>query len=217
MGNSAYLEHNGRMVISSTLIACLLFSIYLGGHLDPCLSIQVSYYPNVSSWNLYSIMLMPVPCGCLASKSGRLTISTVVKVITLLVTYFQLTRLLSSHVLAEPHLVVLKHYGKREVLHLIDQMEDCFNHPFEFDPEAIESTRKVRGASAVEPGQWGYGINVYGKRWRYHAKASEKGTLNTAMYGFGSDEEYSRVQAYLHSHGGYQLEVVSTGHIPLGR
>ena len=140
-----------------------------------------------------------------------------VKVIALLVTYFQLTRLLPSHVLVEPCLVVLKHYGKREVLHLIDQMEDCFDHPFEFNPEAIESSRKVRGASAVEPGQWGYGINVYGKRWRYQAKASEKSTLNAAMYGFGLDEEYSRVQAYLYSNGGYQLEAVSTGHIPLGR
>ena len=140
-----------------------------------------------------------------------------VKVITLLVTYFQLTGLLPSHVLAELCLVVLKHYGKREVLHLIDQMEDSFDCPFEFNPEAIESTRRTRGASAVEPGQWGYGINVYGKRQKYQAKASEKSTLNAAMYGFGSDEEYSRAQAYLYSHGGYQLEAVSTGHIPLGR
>ena len=139
-----------------------------------------------------------------------------IKVIALLVTYFQLTGLLPSHVLAEPHLVVLKHYGKREVLHLIDQMEDCFDHPFEFNPEATESTR-TRGASAVEPGQWGYGINVYGKRRKYQAKASEKSTLNAAMYGFRSDKEYSRVQAYLYSHGSYQLEAVSTGHIPLGR
>ena len=139
------------------------------------------------------------------------------KVITLLVTYFQLTRLFPFHVLAEPCLVVLKHYGKREVLHLIDQMEDCFDHPFEFNPEAIESTSRMRGASAVEPGQWGYGINVYGKRWKYQAKASEKNTLNAAMYGFGSDKEYSRVQAYLYSHGSYQLEAVSTGHFALER
>ena len=162
-------------------------------------------------------------CSChhhvvaLPLKVVALLFSQFVKVITLLVAYFQLTGLLLSHILAELRLVVLKHYGKREVLHLIDQMEDCFDHPFEFNPEAIESSRRVRGASAVEPGQWGYGINVYGKRWRYQAKASEKSTLNAAMYRFGSDEEYSRVQAYLYSHGGYQLEAVSTGHIPLGR
>ena len=69
----------------------------------------------------------------------------------------------------------------------------------------------------MEPRQWGYGINVYGKRHRYQAKYSEKSTLNAAMYGFGLDEEYSRVQEYLYSHGGFQLEVVSTGHILLGR
>ena len=104
---------------------------------------------------------------------------------------------------------MLKHYGKKEVLHLIDQMEDCFDHPFEFDPEAIDSARKARGASAVEHGQWGYGINVYGKRRRYQPKATEKSTLNAVMYGFQSDEEYARVQAYLQSHGNYQLEAVS--------
>ena len=104
---------------------------------------------------------------------------------------------------------MLKHYGKKEVLCLINQMEDCFNHPFEFDPEAIDSARKVRGASAVEHGQWGYGINVYRKRRRYQPKATEKSTLNAAMYGFWSDEQYARVQAYLQSHGNYQLETVS--------
>ena len=100
-------------------------------------------------------------CSChhhmvtLPLKVVALLFSLFVKLITLLVTYFQLTRLLPSHVLVEPCLVVLKHYGKREILHLIDQMEDCFNHPFEFNPEAIESSRRVRGVSAVEPGQWG--------------------------------------------------------------
>ena len=104
---------------------------------------------------------------------------------------------------------MLKHYGKKEVLHLINQMEDCFDHPFEFDPEAIDSAGKARGASAIEHGQWGYGINVYGKRRRYQPKATEKSTLNAAIYGFWSDEEYARVQAYLQSHGNYQLEAVS--------
>ena len=113
--------------------------------------------------------------------------------------------------------MVLKHYGKKEVLCLIDQMEDCFDHPFEFDPDAIDSARRTRGASAVEHGQWGYGIYVYGKRCKYQAKSSEKSTLNAAMYGFRSDEEYSRVQAYLQSHGNYQLEAVSTVLIPLAR
>ena len=79
LGNSAYLEHNGRMAISSKLIACLLFSIYLGGHLDLCLSMQVSYYPDVSNWNLDGTMLMLLPCGHLSSNSGHLAIFIVCK------------------------------------------------------------------------------------------------------------------------------------------
>ena len=88
-------------------------------------------------------------------------------------------------------------------------MEDCFICPFKFDPEAIDSARKARGASAVEHGKWGYSINVYGKRCWYQPKATEKSTLNEVMYGYQSDEEYTRVQAYLQSHGNYQLEAVS--------
>ena len=68
------------------------------------------------------------------------------------------------------------------------------------DPEVVQAERATRSASAVKPGQWGYGINVYGKRRRYQAKPSEKSTLNAAMYGFWSDE-YNRVQAYLRTHG----------------
>ena len=162
-------------------------------------------------------MSMQLPCGHLDTKSGCLVSFDVCKSNHLASHLFQLTRLLPFMFFAELHLVVLKHYGKGEVLHLIDQMEDCFNWPFEFNLDAIDSARRVRGASAAEPGQWGYGINVYGKRQKYQAKASEKSTLNAAMYGFWSDEEYLRVQAYLSTHGGYQLEAVSTGHIPLGR
>ena len=103
--------------------------------------------------------------------------------------------------ISEPCLVVLKHHGKKEVLRLIDEMEDEYDWPFRFNPEAVHAERATRSASAVEPGQWGYGINVYGKRRRYQAKPSEKSTLNAAMYGFWSDEEYNRVQAYLWTHG----------------
>ena len=205
------------MAISYKLVTCLLLLICLGGRLDLCLSIQVSYYSKVSNWNISSTMFMQSPCGHLATKSDCLAIFDVCKSNHLASHLFPIDRTPPFHVLAEPHLVLLKHYGKREVLHLIDQMEDCFDCPFEFNPEAIESARRMRGASAVEPGQWGYGINVHGKRQKYQAKASEKNTLNAAMYGFRSDEEYSRVQAYLYSHGGYQLEAASTGHIPLGR
>ena len=72
---------------------------------------------------------------------------------------------------AEPKLVVLKHYGKKEVLGLIDSMEECYNQPFSFDPELLEA-RRGRTGSAIEPGHWSYGINVWegqevpGKVWR---------------------------------------------------
>ena len=111
--------------------------------------------------------------------------------------------------------MVLKHYGKKELYTF--QMEDCFDHPFQFNPDAIDTARRTRGASAVEHGQWSYGIYVYGKRHKYQVKSSEKSTLNAAMYGFRLDEEYLRVQAYLWSHGNYQLEAVSTRIIPLGK
>ena len=112
---------------------------------------------------------------------------------------------------------MLKHHGKKEVLRLIDEMEDEYDQPFRFNPEAVHAERATRSASAVEPGQWGYGINVYGKRRRYQAKPSEKSTLNAAMYGFWSDEEYNRVQAYLWTHGNYKLEAVSPCFIFLAR
>ena len=51
----------------------------------------------------------------------------------------------------------------------------------------------------------------------YQAKPSEKSMLNAAMYRFWSDEEYNRVQAYLWTHGNYQLEAVSPCFIFLAR
>ena len=92
-------------------------------------------------------------------------------------------------------------------------MEDCFDQPFKFDPELIEA-RQRRGGSAIEPGHWDYGINIYGKARRYRATPGETPTLNSAMYGFDSDEEYMRVQAYLRMHGGFQLEMVTLDRWP---
>ena len=47
-------------------------------------------------------------------------------------------------------MVVLKHHGK-EVLRLIDVMEDEYDWPFRFDPEVVQAERATRSASAVEP------------------------------------------------------------------
>ena len=159
----AYLELNVRMAISYKLVACLLLLICLGGCLDLCLSIQVLHYPKVSNWNISSTMLVQSPCGHLATKSGCLSIFHVCMSNCLASHLFPIdwTSSISCSCRATPGGV--KTLWKKEVLHLIDQMEDCFDRPFEFNPEAIESARRTRGASAVEPGQWGYGINVYGK------------------------------------------------------
>ena len=47
----------------------------------------------------------------------------------------------------------LKHHGKREVLQLINQMEECFDRPFVFDPDKVEP-KWHRAASAITPGHW---------------------------------------------------------------
>ena len=108
-------------------------------------------------------------------------------------------------------MVSLKHHGKREVLQLIDEMEDCFDRPFVFDPDVLEP-RQGRAASAIAPGQWFYGVNIYGQARKYKTHPGEAATLNVAMYGFESEGEYNRVQAYLKVHGGWQLEAVSVVH-----
>ena len=102
----------------------------------------------------------------------------------------------------------LKHYGQKEVLALIDRMEDCFNRPFVYDLDKVEPQRGW-ATSAVEPGHWFYGIQIYGQARRYRTKLGEVPTLNVALYGFASEAEYLRAQMYLRVHGGWQLEAVS--------
>ena len=89
----------------------------------------------------------------------------------------------------------LKHYGKKEVLALIDSMEDCFDRPFVYDQDRVEP-RRGWAASAMEPGHWFYGIQIYGQARKYKTKPGEVLTLNAALYGFTSEAEYLRV------HGG---------------
>ena len=88
--------------------------------------------------------------------------------------------------ISEPQLVSLKHHGKREVLQLINQMEECFNRPLVFDPDKVEP-KWGRAASAITPGHWFYGVNIYGQRRRHKSCPGEVPTLNAAMYGFESE------------------------------
>ena len=53
---------------------------------------------------------------------------------------------------------------------------------------------------------WGEGIHVFGVI--QSLKGHQTANLMADSYGFASAEELSRVQKYLHKHGGWQLEQV---------
>ena len=57
------------------------------------------------------------------------------------------------------------------------------------------------------PGSWGEGIHLFGAP--QPLKGHHTASLMADSYGFASTEELSRVQKYLHEHGGWQLEQVS--------
>ena len=65
------------------------------------------------------------------------------------------------------------------------------------------------GAGASSTGSaspWGEGILVFGTV--QPLKGRQTANLMADSYGFASTEELSRVQKYLHEHGGWQLEQV---------
>ena len=79
-GAAGKLSDVGGKYCIQTLFVCEKFVLSKYGNcLDLHLSIQVSYYPNVSNWSLYSTMFMLSPCGHLSSKSGHLAIFIVCK------------------------------------------------------------------------------------------------------------------------------------------
>ena len=65
------------------------------------------------------------------------------------------------------------------------------------------------GASTSSTGlvsPWGEGIHIFGAI--QPLKGCQTANLMADSYGFASTEELSRVQKYLHEHGGWQLEQV---------
>ena len=62
-------------------------------------------------------------------------------------------------------------------------------------------------AAGQNIGEWGYGIGVFGAA-HGHTHECETPSLLADMCGFKSEEEMEDTKAYLHSHGGYQLEQV---------
>ena len=80
-----------------------------------------------------------------------------------------------------------------------------------FDLDRVEP-RQGRASSAITPGHWFHGVNIYGKARRYKFSPGAVPTLNAAVYGLESGG-YNRVQTYLKVHGKWQLGAVSIVHL----
>ena len=66
---------------------------------------------------------------------------------------------------------------------------------------------EVASSGTETPGPWGEEIHLYGVP--QPLKGCHTASLMADSYSFASTEELSRVQKYLHEHGGWQLEQVS--------
>ena len=102
--------------------------------------------------------------------------------------------------LADPPDVPLVHYGKREVLDHISNME----------PEFMLILRWMGSSSAEAPGastQWGHSIMISGSPKRI--TGSQRKSFMADMYGFKTDGELAAVCNYLRTHDGYEIEQVS--------
>ena len=99
-------------------------------------------------------------------------------------------------------MILLKHYGKHEVLGKIVNMEPEYDQPMHFDPDLLPA----RSVTAGCQGLWDYGIEVAGKSKKY---AKQTPMLEAGMYGSKGGEELLGMKSYLYSHGKYQLILVS--------
>ena len=84
-------------------------------------------------------------------------------------------------------------------------MEPEYDIPMTFDDAQIPYTPAAAGQNI---GEWGYGIGVFGAVCS-HTRECETPSLLADMCRFKSEEEMEDTKAYLHGHGGYQLEQVS--------
>ena len=101
-----------------------------------------------------------------------------------------------------PGMILLKHYGKHEVLGKITSMEPQYDEPMHFDPDLLSATC----VAASHQGLWDYGIEVAGASKKY---AKQTPMLEAGMYGFKGGEELLGVKSYLYRHSKYQLIPVS--------
>ena len=107
--------------------------------------------------------------------------------------------------LVEPPDYRLMHFGRTEVLARIEAMEVEYDQPLAY----VDPGPAVPGAEPTgDPTQpWGGdGIVVWGASQLQRCQQTP--SLMADSYGFRGEEEWGRVQQYLKSHGGWQLEQV---------
>ena len=107
---------------------------------------------------------------------------------------------------SDPEVIPLKHYGKREVLGKIGNMEAKYNESMHFDPDLLPTTSRASG-DKLQCGLWNYSVAVVGKPKKSTGKQTL--TLEAAQYGFQGGEELLAVKQYLYYHGKFRLVAVS--------
>ena len=100
--------------------------------------------------------------------------------------------------LVDPPLLELVHYGKREILRKISNME------VEYSVVMTWSTHQ--GPPSDSSSQSGHNIKVVGVPWR--ESGSKRKSFMADTFGFANDGELWGIISYLRSHGGFELEQV---------
>ena len=73
---------------------------------------------------------------------------------------------LNSPFTVGPDEILLKHYGKRELLGKIANMEAEYDVPMHFNPALFPGSSAAVGPD-IQHGLWDYGVEVAGDRKRY--------------------------------------------------
>ena len=104
-----------------------------------------------------------------------------------------------------PPALDLVHIGKREIRQRIDSMEAAYSQLITWSASA---------ASAAPSSQWGDNILVVGDPKRQ--SGSKVRSFIADSFGFASNGELHNVSTYLKTHGGFELEMVSSSFITFG-
>ena len=102
-----------------------------------------------------------------------------------------------------PPALELIHFGKGEIQQRIDSMEVAYSQLIDWSPSAA--------VPASSSSQWGDNILVVGDPKRQ--SGSRVKSLIADSFSFASNGELHNVSGYPKSHGGYELEMVGSGHI----